>query len=247
MTIPYGSGTSVAGDRSASRSRDTPTESGVSYSAPTAGRWRLRAMMKRCGFGTSRASGNWASPCGSPRQSRSARIARDSLWPSSGPRSCNNAISFSVAFHPNGRMLATATNDGTVRLWDIASRRLLDDPLRGHKGAVSSVAFSLDGGTLASAGFDGTVRLWNVVSRRLSGDSLKGQTGIPLSVAFSADGKLLASASSDGTVRLWDVARRKPRGDALNGHSDKVWSVAFSPDGKLLATASGDHTVRLWD
>jgi len=154
---------------------------------------------------------------------------------------------YSVAFSPNGRMLASGDKNGMIQFWDVAGRRPLGEPLRGPKGAVNGIAFTPDGGILASAGGDGTLRLWNVASRQPLGDLVKGQTGGVMSVAFSPDGKLLASAGGDGTVRLWDVASRKPRGDALNGHSDKVESLALSPDGRLLATASDDHTVRLWD
>ena len=65
-----------------------------------------------------------------------------------------------VAFSPNGQTLASASDDGAVRLWDVRGHRALGAPLRGRKGAVLGVAFSPDGRTLASGGDDGTVRLW---------------------------------------------------------------------------------------
>jgi WD40 repeat protein len=102
-------------------------------------------------------------------------------------------------------MLASASRDETVRLWDVASRRPLGEALKGHSSSVLGVAFSPDGKMLASAGVDQTVRLWDVARHRSLGDPLKGHTGSVLGVAFSPDGKLLASAGYDPTIWLWDI------------------------------------------
>ena len=149
-----------------------------------------------------------------------------------------------VAFSPDGRLLATASGDGTARLWDPATGDSVRT-LTGHDGSVTGVAFSPDGRLLATASGDRTARLWDPAT----GDSartLTGHTHKVWTVAFSPDGWLLATVSADGTARLWDPAT----GDTvltLTGHTGTVTGVAFSPDGRLLATVSADGTARLWD
>jgi WD40 repeat protein len=150
----------------------------------------------------------------------------------------------SVSFSPDGKRLASASEDKTVILWDVDGRRQLAT-LAGHQDAVNGVAFSPDGKRIASASGDKTVILWDVESvKQLA--TLEGHEAEVLGVAFSPDGKRLATASGDMTVILWDVDSHK-RLATLEGHKGKVLSVAFSPDGKRLASANSDNTAILWE
>jgi WD40 repeat protein/energy-coupling factor transporter ATP-binding protein EcfA2 len=150
----------------------------------------------------------------------------------------------SVAFSPNGQVLASGSEDKTIRLWEVSTGKLLHS-LQSHSDAVYSVAFSPDGQVLASGSEDKTIRLWDVSTGKLL-DSLQGHSSYVSLVAFSPDGKMLASSSGDKTIKLWDVTTGKQL-NSLQGHSDAVYSVAFSPNGKMLASGSEDKTVKLWD
>jgi WD40 repeat protein len=151
---------------------------------------------------------------------------------------------YCVAFSPDGRILASGTASGVVRLEDAATRKVRRT-LRGHAGRVRSLAFAPDGRALASGGVDATVRLWDVRTGAAQA-VLQGHTNLVNSVAFSDDGATLASGSLDGTVKLWEAATGRELA-TLKGHSDWVLSVAFAPGGKVLASAGRDSAVRLWD
>jgi WD40 repeat protein len=148
----------------------------------------------------------------------------------------------SVAFSPDGKALATASEDTTIKLWDVGTRQELAT-LSGHSASVRSVAFSADGKMLASASDDQTVKLWDL-SMPQSPETLPKQSGRVLSVAFSSDGKTLASASDDGIVTLWDFVTKSSK--TLPKESGGVLSVAFSADSKMLASGVGQF-VKLWD
>jgi transcriptional regulator with XRE-family HTH domain len=152
-----------------------------------------------------------------------------------------------VAFSPDGRTLAAGNADGSVQLWNVATRQEIAE-LVGPADQVTSLAFSRDGKTLAGGVADGTVLLWGAFTHLATGSSLSnGHTSVN-SVTFSPDSRTLAAGNADGSVRLWNVAtRRRIGGPLISGQTGGVNSVAFSVEGTTLAAGSNDGSVRLWD
>jgi WD40 repeat protein len=159
----------------------------------------------------------------------------------------------SLAFSPDGNLLAVGGSDRKVKIWDLQVQPRRQLTLGKHTDIVWSVAFSPDGKILASASQDGSVKLWDVEKHTLIA-TLTGQATSLLAMAFSPNGKTLASAGSaadgSGLIELWKVDVDL-RGDTrsptpLIGHTAGVRSLAFSPDGKLLASGSRDRTVIVW-
>ncbi|KAF2179315.1 WD40 repeat-like protein [Zopfia rhizophila CBS 207.26] len=151
---------------------------------------------------------------------------------------------YSVAFFHDSTQLASASHDGTVKIWNASSGECLST-LKGHRSRVNSVTISNKSTRLASASSDNTVKIWDTSSGECL-STLVGHRSPVWSVAFSHDSTRLASASYDSTVKVWDASSSKCL-STLKGHSRDVWSVAFSHDSTRLASASGDSTVKVWD
>jgi WD40 repeat protein/serine/threonine protein kinase len=148
-----------------------------------------------------------------------------------------------VAFCPGNNLLASASFDRTVRLWDTASRQLVAT-LDGPTAPLFCVAFSKDGALVATGGGDRTMRVWDVAKRKLQFEL--PQDDVITAASFSPDGRTLATGGDDNRVWLWNLDARSVR-RKLVGHTEHVHSVAFAPDGSLLASGSGDGSVRLWN
>ncbi|MBD2414632.1 hypothetical protein FACHB389_09620 [Nostoc calcicola FACHB-389] len=151
---------------------------------------------------------------------------------------------FSVAFSPNGKLLATGDTNGEIRLYEVANSQQLMT-CKGHAGWVWSVTFSPDGQVLASGSNDQTIKLWDISTGQCF-KTLEGHTGGVRSVTFSPNGQVLASGSDDQTVKLWNISTSKCL-KTLQEDGCSVWSVAFSPKGDMLASGNDDYKVRLWD
>jgi len=199
-----------------------------------------------------------------------------SLWSSAARAGATRGIEAhegevgAVAWSPDGETLASVprkpfvqywdgemrfglwgSTDQTVRIWDARSKKLVCEPLRGHRSEISSAAFSpTEPGLLLTGSIDQTLRLWDTRLAEPIGEPLSAHSDAVLSVAFSRDGARFASGSKDGTVTIWSRASGAPLGCLqLEPRHAMCWvsSVAFDASGSMLATGSYDGTVRLWD
>jgi WD40 repeat protein len=154
----------------------------------------------------------------------------------------------SVAFSPNGEMLASGGWDKIVIVWDVRTGKQVTS-LQGHTGSVNSVAFSPDGSMLASGSDDKIVILWDAKTYQQVA-SLTGHKKEVTSVAFSqSTGKMprLASGDSGGTIILWDIGTKQPASSFQVPHSSPVSSIAFAPNGSRLVSGSFLGPIILWD
>ncbi len=168
-----------------------------------------------------------------------------------------------LVFTRNGRVLASASDDGTICVWDVYKTRVVDgrngqlndartvirNQILSHgsgvKRGVRCIAFHPNGFTLISGGIDGAIRIWMKNSKTFK-RTLTGHTDQVWNIVISPDGYTLASCSFDKTVRLWDIKTSTLK-YTLKGHKDIVSCIAFTPEGQTLASAGNDRTICLWN
>ncbi len=158
-----------------------------------------------------------------------------------------------TAYSPDGRLIATGSDDSTAALWDATDprRRTPIAVLRGYSAPVKAVTFQPGGTLLATGGDDGSVKLWDVAdpTRPALRSTLPPASASVFGLSFTRDGRTMASGGYGNDVKLWDLSdpgQVRPLG-TIGGHSDLVRAVAFSPDGQFVATGSNDGTAKLWD
>lgn len=155
-----------------------------------------------------------------------------------------------LAFSPDNRIIASATEDSTIHLWNAHTGENITD-FTSHTDPVVALAFSPDGRTLASGSFK-EIRLWDLTFGQMNRATvLRGHRDMVTTLAFSPDSRTLASASFYGTISLWDLETFQRRYN-LSAHTDSILALAFSPDNQTLASggywsSDAESTIRVWD
>lgn len=162
-----------------------------------------------------------------------------------------NFLVRSLAYSPDGHLLALSTQASTIHLWNIQTGECVQT-ISGHKDFARLLRFSPDGSILASSNYDEDlanhtpeIKLWDVQTG-VCQLTLCGHTRMVNDFAFSADGQFLVTASSDQTIKLWSLKT----GDCVRtflGHANRLLSVTFAPDDQVLASGGDDRTIKLWD
>ncbi|NCR25456.1 MAG: hypothetical protein GPJ25_03145 [Microcystis aeruginosa LE13-04] len=148
---------------------------------------------------------------------------------------------YSVSISPDRQKIATASQDGTVKIWNKKGENI--QTLTGHRGAVYSVSFSPDGQKIATASEDKTAKIWNLQGQILV--TYPDHQESVYSVSFSPDGQKIVTTSRDKTARLWNLSGQTLQ--VFKGHKRSIDAASFSPDGQKIATASRDGTIKIWD
>ena len=151
---------------------------------------------------------------------------------------------YAVAWSPDGKRLASASEDHTIRVWDPVTGACVAT-LTGHSSYVKAVAWSKDGTRLASGSNDQTARIWDARTGRMLA-VLLGHGGSVNAVCWRPDGSSVATGADDRTIRLWAPGSGNLLA-ILKGHADRVFRLDWKPDGSRLASSSDDETIKIWD
>ncbi|MBE9044840.1 caspase family protein [Pleurocapsales cyanobacterium LEGE 10410] len=147
-----------------------------------------------------------------------------------------------IKYSPDGQLMASASWDKTIKLWDRSTGKLIDT-LK-HEQGVNTIAFSSDSQILVTGSEDTTVKLWSLDNKPELIKTLTGHTDSIKAVTVSPDGQLIASAGYDNTIKLWNITGELLQ--TIDAHNLAITSLAFTPDSKTLASGSWDNTIKLW-
>ena len=150
----------------------------------------------------------------------------------------------SVAYNPDGQILASGSYDNTIKLWNLTKNKEIRT-FKGHSAWVAAVAITPNNKNLVSGSYDNTIKLWNLVNGQQI-RTFKGHSDSIGSLLVTKDGKTIISGSFDRTIKIWDLNNGEET-RTLTGHSSKVSSIAISPDNKILVSGSDDQTIKIWD
>ncbi len=164
---------------------------------------------------------------------------------------------FSLAFSPNGKILASGScsiykqgfcYEGEIILWDIETQSPIGQPIHGHTSWVGDISFNPDGKVLASGGGDGKVLFWDIENMQLTSPMLSTGTGLGIitSIEFSPNGKTLVSGDTDSRLILWDTSNGQIIKEFI-GHKNQIYTAIFSPDGAILASGDSNGLLFLWN
>ncbi|MFN2221305.1 MAG: FHA domain-containing protein [Candidatus Promineifilaceae bacterium] len=171
-------------------------------------------------------------------------VAEAPPWQMNLPRYAHDGAIMRAVFSPDGQRIASASADGTAKVWDVTSKATVLT-LVGHRGTVNSAVFSPDGTRLVTASDDETARIWDASS----GEQLlvlQGHGDRVDYATFDAQGERVVTAGADGVAIVWDAESGEQLA-VLAGHSDIVPAANFDPQGGRVVTASADGSARVWD
>jgi WD40 repeat protein/HAMP domain-containing protein len=154
-----------------------------------------------------------------------------------------------IAVSPNGKLIATASEDKTAKIWDWQGNLITS--LIGHQDVVRAVAFSPDNKIVATASYDKTVKLWNTQGKIIATLKKNNNDLGAGALNISPDGNMMATADLEGTIKLWQIEQEQDRvsvklNKTLKSHTEEVRKIIFSPNGQLIASASEDNTIKIW-
>ncbi|MGD1808859.1 AAA-like domain-containing protein [Dapis sp. BLCC M126] len=146
----------------------------------------------------------------------------------------------SVCFSPDGKIIASASRDCTIKLWSSGGKLL--ETLTGHGSRVRDISFSSDSQIIVSGSDDETIKVWSISGQQLQ--TLTGHSKPITTVSFSPDSKIIVSGSDDKTIKVWSLMGEELQ--TLTGHTYAVRKVSFSPNGEIIASGSDDGSIKIW-